>query len=87
MKTITNLISKKNFWLCALSLFSTVTHANDLSGTCTGTITAVGSPHQLIGNCTVPAGQTLSIEPGVVLNSVVLAGVGFDLTVNKLREH
>jgi hypothetical protein len=38
----------------------------DHSGTCTGVFAAAGNPHRLAANCTVPAGETLTIEPGVV---------------------
>lgn len=41
--------------------------ALDHSGTCTGTFAAGDNPHNLTGTCTVPAGQTLTIEAGVEL--------------------
>jgi len=42
--------------------------AIDYSGTCNGTIPAAGGPHRLIGTCTVPAGDSLTIEAGAVLD-------------------
>ena len=42
--------------------------ATDHSGTCTGTFPAADNPHRLTGSCTVPTGQTLTLEPGVTLD-------------------
>lgn len=55
--------------------------ALDLSGSCSGTIPAAGSPHQLVGNCTVPAGQSLTFEVGSSLE-----GNGFFLSVDGALE-
>lgn len=57
------------FALFLVSLvWSTSANAVDHSGTCSGTFLAVDNPHQLVGTCTVPAGETLTLEPGVVLD-------------------
>jgi len=42
--------------------------ATDYSGTCNGTIPAAGGPHRLVGTCTVPPGDVLTIEAGAVLD-------------------
>src|SRR5438874_12653280 len=43
--------------------------ATNVSGTQTGTWTLAGSPYLIIGDVTVPAGQSLAIEPGVIVNA------------------
>ena len=48
--------------LCASSAW-----ALDHSGTCSGTFSPVDNPHRLVGTCSVPAGQTLNILAGVIL--------------------
>ena len=50
--------------------------ALDHTGTCTGTFLAADNPHRLTGGCTATAGQTLTLEAGVILN-----GQGFALNV------
>ena len=39
--------------------------ATDVSGNQSGTWTLANSPYNIIGDVTVPAGDSLSIEPGV----------------------
>src|SRR5690349_12309575 len=53
--------------LIAFSLAPLRAAALDHSGICTGTFAALQNPHVLTGFCQVPAGQTLTIQPGVVL--------------------
>jgi parallel beta-helix repeat protein len=43
------------------------TAQTDHTGTCSGTFAAAGNPHRLTGDCTVPAGETLTLEAGVLL--------------------
>ena len=50
-----------------LCLTSQSAVALDHSGTCTGTFAKVDNPHRLIAPCAVPAGQTLSLEAGVIV--------------------
>lgn len=45
-----------------------IAHATDVSGTCTGTWDPANNPFRLVGTCTVPAGQTLTILPDVIVN-------------------
>lgn len=52
-----------------------LTWALDHSGICIGTFAAADNPHVLTGNCTVPAGQTLTIEPGVILTYTPSGGI------------
>jgi hypothetical protein len=41
--------------------------AGDYSGTCAGTVPLAGSPHSLVGTCSVPVGETFDFEPGAEL--------------------
>ncbi len=67
-------------WVWVLLAAGAVHNVNalDFSGTCTGTVPAAGSPHQLIGFCTVPLGGTFTIESGAELvgnfNTLSVAG-------------
>lgn len=56
-------------WVVAALGLTLPAAAIDYSGTCTGTIPAAGSPHQLVSTCTVPAGMSLTFEAGAVLES------------------
>ena len=49
-----------------------------LSGNISGTWTIAGNPYIISANATVPSGQTLTIQPGVV----VWIGQGLSITVN-----
>lgn len=49
------------------TVFVTVFYPNGISGTISGVINAAGSPYIVNGNLEVPAGDTLTIEPGVEL--------------------
>ncbi|MCI0635293.1 MAG: right-handed parallel beta-helix repeat-containing protein, partial [Actinobacteria bacterium] len=53
------------------SLTSTVEAQTDHSGDCSGTFTAAGNPHRLVGHCIVPAGGSLTLQSGVVLEGGV----------------
>ena len=55
--------------LSALLLFATPADATDVSGDQSGTWTPDGSPYYLVGDVRVPPGETLTIEPGVVVNT------------------
>ncbi len=57
--------------------------ATDVSGPQSGTWTLAGSPYALVGDVTVPPGQTLTIEPGV---EVVAAG-HYRITVDQATLH
>lgn len=50
----------------------------DYSGTCQGVVPAAGSPHRLVGFCSVPSGQVFTFEPGASIdgqrNSLSVAG-------------
>jgi len=61
-----------------LSIATPVVASTSISGGVSGTWTVSGSPYLITGDITVPAGQTLTIEPGVVVN---FEGA-YDLTVN-----
>jgi len=68
-----NILVKSKYRLEFVVLFlgvlaTPVVNAIDYSGNCNGTIPAAGSPHRLVGTCTVPAGDSLTIEAGAVLN-------------------
>ena len=43
-------------------------YALDHSGVCSGTFLAADNPHNLTADCDVPAGQTLTLEAGVILD-------------------
>ncbi|MGH9888587.1 MAG: right-handed parallel beta-helix repeat-containing protein, partial [bacterium] len=54
--------------LLALGLsLSRDAHATDHSGNCSGTWAAAANPHVVVGSCTVPAGLTLTIESGAIV--------------------
>ncbi len=59
------------------SLTSLVDAQTDHSGNCSGTFTAAGNPHRLVRTCTVPVGETLTLESGVILE-----GGGWTLSVD-----
>lgn len=54
-------------WLCMVfGLVSTACAQTLVSGNISGTWTPAGNPYIAVDNCTVPSGQTLTIQPGVV---------------------
>lgn len=55
---------------------ATTAAATDHTGTCIGTFASADNPHRLTGQCTVSAGQTLTIQAGVTLD-----GQNFTLVV------
>ena len=55
--------------------------AVDHSGICTGTFLAADNPHVLVGNCTVPAGDSLTLETGVVLDASSGSALSVDGTL------
>ena len=55
-------------YLFCLALMGTL-GAIDVSGTQTGTWDPANNPHMLVGDVSVPAGSTLTILPGVVLQA------------------
>jgi len=55
-------------FLFCLSLLSALC-AIDISGTQTGTWDPANNPHMLVGDVTIPAGSTLTILPGVVVQA------------------
>ncbi|MEW6249757.1 MAG: right-handed parallel beta-helix repeat-containing protein [Planctomycetota bacterium] len=62
----------------ALLVAAGTVHATDVSGPQFGTWTLANSPYVLVGDVTVPAGERLTIEPGVVVRGRGL----FKLVVN-----
>ncbi len=52
-------------FLFSLALLQPTSFATDVSGNQSGTWTLPNSPYFLVGDVTVPPGQTLTIEPGV----------------------
>jgi hypothetical protein len=51
--------------MITLTLASTMALATDISGNVSGTWSIANSPYYITENATIPAGDTLSIEPGV----------------------
>ena len=51
----------------ALMLVSSPVVALDFSGTCSGTVPAAGSPHRLVGSCSVSSGTSWTFEAGATL--------------------
>ncbi len=73
-------MKKTAFSILALLLFARcVTAQTQVSGNQSGTWTKAASPYILTGTVTVPTGQTLTLQPGVV---VQFAYFNYDLTVN-----
>lgn len=74
---------RASHWLrgvCLALLLGTLNHsqaATQINGSISGTWTKSASPYVVNGNSTVPAGQTLTIQPGVT----VIVGQGFNITV------
>lgn len=83
MKTRTEPTRNKiisGLWLAVLALLLAchAAHAQTLvSGNISGTWTPAGNPYIAVDNCTVPSGQTLTIQPGVIVwigeNSSIIA--------------
>ncbi|HNQ44192.1 MAG TPA: hypothetical protein PKI59_07170, partial [Candidatus Cloacimonadota bacterium] len=55
--------------LCILSLYLGLV-AIEVSGNQSGTWVPADNPHQLIGDVSVPAGETLTISPGVIVQAM-----------------
>jgi hypothetical protein len=61
---------KATFLLILTAIFITASFATDVSGNQSGLWTLANSPYNIIGDVTIPAGSSLSIEPGVTVNAM-----------------
>ncbi|MDP2208538.1 MAG: hypothetical protein Q8K98_07165, partial [Bacteroidota bacterium] len=76
-------ISQKRIFTSVIILFVIFSYqlfAIDVSGNQSGTWTLSNNPYRVVGNVTVPAGLTLTIEPGVIVKfdsalSITINGV------------
>jgi len=56
------------FVLFGLLLLSVMLLATDVSGSQSGTWSVANSPYNVVADISIPAGQVLTIEPGVLIN-------------------
>ena len=61
---------KRYTFLLLLLYLCSVLFSSDVSGIQSGTWTAANNPYVLVGDVTVPAGSTLTIEPGVLVQAM-----------------